>query len=172
MLRSLFLYIRQKPKGVRNQIALAISSVFTGMVALVWLLGQVDQIGSVTKGEDFVTVPEHQMPFSGLFDQLKNQVASVKEAMSTTTATSSVETPQVKTEDSSASTMMLSPETIASSSWSVTETGTTSTTSTSTMPLATTTEAATNTTVSTTPSYRVIQIATSSQTVATTTPPL
>lgn len=169
MLRSLFLFIRQKPKGVRNQIALAISSVFTGLVALVWLLGQVGQTGPVVTGEDLVTVPEHQMPFSGLFDQLKSQIASVKEAMSTTTATSSVDTALIETEAVSASTMTLSPETIASSSWVMTEPDTAST---STLLLATTTEPVINSTSTATPSYRVIQIATSSQGIATTTPPL
>ena len=172
MLRSLFLYVRQKPKAVRNQIALAISSVFTGLVALVWLVGQVDRPEPSSLADTAVGAPEYEKPFAGLFDQVKQQLAAVRESVSAATSTAA-EATTTEIANGSVLDMTLSSETIASTSVLLPE-STNATTSTTTVSVVTSTTASTTTVSQPVPTepYRVIQIATTSKSVATTTPPL
>lgn len=65
-------YIKRQPKIVRDQYAIAISAVFTGIVALVWFFNSVWmqdggnlQLNNVAK--------ENNVPFASLVNQLKEQ---------------------------------------------------------------------------------------------------
>lgn len=76
---------RQKPKHVRDNIAFTISASFTVVLAVVWFV-----FGSESKLFDSVARREAASPrvFSTFWDQLSEQMASVKEAIPEPPATS------------------------------------------------------------------------------------
>lgn len=74
-----FLYnLQKKPKFVRKNYALAFASTFTGVVALFWFLGTVNQ-NTLTGAE--MAVSEENTPFSNLIKQSKEQLANVGESL-------------------------------------------------------------------------------------------
>lgn len=126
MLKSALRYIRQKPKAVRNQYALALSSLFTAMVVFVWLASGgsgLQQAGSSLKASEGST------PFSNLIKQAKDQFASSKAALTKAEqATSSTDT---STTTSTSGEMILSAETlegIDQASWATSTTASTTST--------------------------------------------
>jgi recombination DNA repair RAD52 pathway protein len=107
MLKSALRYIRQKPKAVRNQYALALSSLFTAIVAFFWLASgssSLDKAGSTLKA------PEGNTPFSNLIKQAKDQFASSKAAL--TKAEQATSSPATTTVNSNSEEMILSAETL------------------------------------------------------------
>ena len=107
MLKSVLRYIRQKPKVVRNQYALALAAVFTVGVIFVWLVSggsALDGTGSPQKAS------EGNTPFSNLIKQAKDQFAFSKAAFpKAEQATSSV---NVISSSSASGEMILSVETL------------------------------------------------------------
>lgn len=136
-MRSLLRAIRSKPKVVRNQYALGVAFMFTGVVALAWVM-----TGMSLDPKTVSEVAEAERPaFANLTEQIKEQWAAAQAALKdspqggTSTDATVVEDPLDLTlsEETRAELASSSPEWIATSS-------------------ATTTE----------PSYIVVQIATSS----------
>ena len=78
MLKSVLRYIRQKPKAIRNQYALALASVFTAGVVLIWLASGGPGLGEAGSPQQ---AAEGNTPFSNLIKQAKDQFASSKEAL-------------------------------------------------------------------------------------------
>lgn len=77
MIRSLIGKIRRQPKAVRNNIAFGIAGTFTACVFMVWayqLPSRLSEVTEVTGGAEEVGI------FSQIFDQLGEQVATVKES--------------------------------------------------------------------------------------------
>lgn len=87
MIKRLLRNLRQQPKGVRDNIALGIAVVFTSMVAFGWLyslpMRVADRTGAATA--------EEQPGFTALFKGIKDQVAGVKEAITTDVAPASAD---------------------------------------------------------------------------------
>ena len=107
MLKSVLRYIRQKPKVVRNQYALALASVFTAGVVFIWLVSggsALDGTGSPQQAS------EGNTPFSNLIKQAKDQFASSKEAL--TKAEQVASTTKIATASSTPGEMILSAETL------------------------------------------------------------
>jgi len=87
--------IRTKPKMVRNQYAFGIASIFTAILVMIWSLSlpaKFSDINMAIKKED-----NNGIPFSGLLAQFKNKfgdakksVATVLQATSSTTATTTI----------------------------------------------------------------------------------
>jgi len=87
--------IRTKPKTVRNQYAFGIASVFTAILVVIWSLSlpaKFSDVNMAIKKED-----NNGIPFSGLLAQFKNKfndakksVATVLQATSSTTATTTI----------------------------------------------------------------------------------
>ncbi len=79
MITKLLKHLYRQPKNVRNNYAFGIATVFTGVVALVWLIGSPKQ--------DFIplNISEGKTPFSNLLKQSKEQLASLKSAVSEST---------------------------------------------------------------------------------------
>lgn len=114
MLKKALRYIRQKPKAVRNQYALALSVAFTALVVFVWLVSgtsSLDKSGKATT--------EGSTPFSNLIKQAKDQFASSKEAL--TKAEQATLVASTTSSSSTSGEMILSAETldgIEPSNWS------------------------------------------------------
>lgn len=75
--------MRQKPKPVRDNIALGIAGVFTALVFSVWLYqvpSQIHAVSTPTKDDD-------SSAFTELFSSMKDQLATVKESTTTSTST-------------------------------------------------------------------------------------
>lgn len=106
MIRSTLRYIRQKPKAVRNQYALALASGFTAVVAVVWFMAQVPAPGIEVNDEAVVETGESSRPFANLFKQAREQWAAVRGSVGTSTA------PEVAKPEGPG-TMTLTPETLA-----------------------------------------------------------
>lgn len=79
MITKLLKHLYRQPKNVRNNYAFGIATVFTGVVALVWLVSSPKQ--------DFIplNISEGKTPFSNLLKQSKEQLASLKSAVSEST---------------------------------------------------------------------------------------
>jgi hypothetical protein len=110
MLRSILLYMQRQPKAVRNQYAFAVSGLFTGIIALIWVFTQASVPAASSLATDANTDTE-RTPFSTLIEQSKKQFAAARSAfqdqdIGTSTESESVETPV------NASTLILSDETI------------------------------------------------------------
>ncbi len=106
MIRSTLRYIRQKPKAVRNQCALALASLFTALVAVVWFMAQVPTSGTEVNNGPLVETGDYSRPFANLFKQAKEQWAAAGGAVSTSTALEA-------TKLESSGTMTITPETMA-----------------------------------------------------------
>jgi hypothetical protein len=76
MIGNLFSKIRRKPKHVKDNIAFASASVVTVAVFLVWVLNVPNELINETKSES-----EKVQPFTTLFNQIKEQVASVGDSL-------------------------------------------------------------------------------------------
>ncbi len=133
-MRSFLRNIRSKPKAVRNQYALGISAVFTGLVALVWVVTGMS-LDSQTR--DDVESGE-RAPFANLTEQIKEQWAAARGSMNTALST----TTEAVVEDPL--TLTITPETKAEIANE-------------------TTEWTASSTATTTPEYIIVQIATTSQ---------
>jgi len=79
MIRRLIRNIRSKPKPVRDNIAMVIAGVFTFAVFSVWMYHSPARFVSLS-GDSTLTPDESG--FSGFFDQVSGQFASLKEAVS------------------------------------------------------------------------------------------
>ena len=78
MLKKALRYIRQKPKEVRNQYALALAATFTALVVFVWLISG---SSSLDRSNATLKAAEGNTPFSNLIKQAKDQFASSKAAI-------------------------------------------------------------------------------------------
>jgi hypothetical protein len=88
--------LQSKPKNVRNNYAFGIATSFTGLVALVWFMGTVNQ-SALTGAE--VTVNEEGTLFSNLIKQSKEQLANLKSVTKTEDNDSSAGDDSVRTEE-------------------------------------------------------------------------
>lgn len=119
MIKRALRHIRQKPKAVRDQYALAIASIFTAIVIMVWLA-----TGVADTRTDDSTVQAGNTPFSNLIKQAKDQfVASKASLVETQKAANASSTDDLST-STSAGDMILSPETLEGFSQSSTSTST------------------------------------------------
>ncbi|MCB9812054.1 hypothetical protein H6778_00125 [Candidatus Nomurabacteria bacterium] len=84
MLKRLIRQIRQKPKGVRDNIALGTAGVFTFLVFTVWLYHAPSRFTS----EASLSRDDGTAGFTQIFDTLQEQVANVKESVSAATEAS------------------------------------------------------------------------------------
>jgi hypothetical protein len=75
MIKRLIRNIRQKPKAVKNNIALGIAGVFTAVVSSFWLYNF-----PTTHSLKITTEADNMAGFSGLFSDFKDQVATLKES--------------------------------------------------------------------------------------------
>lgn len=91
MPKDLLARLRQKPKHVKENIALGIAGGFTAIVAIVWL---VTVPKSFIAGDEVKKEGPHA--FSTLIDQMKEQLAGVKNALpeSATSTLEQIETLQ------------------------------------------------------------------------------
>jgi hypothetical protein len=107
MLRSLFRYIHRQPKIIRTQYAFALASVFTGVVALVWISAQAERGFLDTTVTPIIQ--ESRAPFSNLIKQAKEQLSAVREAVGETkeVVDNTAATTSVKAQD-----LVLDPGTI------------------------------------------------------------
>jgi hypothetical protein len=80
--------LRKKPKHVRENIAFGAATTLTAAVFVVWLFSA----KGITAPQKLAT-NETPKAFGMFLDQLQEQVATVKEAISTSTAASSATTP-------------------------------------------------------------------------------
>ncbi len=104
MFKSALRYIRQKPKAVRNQYALALSSLFTAVVFFIWLASGTS---SLDKTSSSLKATEVSTPFSNLIKQAKEQFASSKVAL-----TKAEQATSSSTASTTSGEMILSPETL------------------------------------------------------------
>ena len=86
--------IRTKPKTVRNQYAFGVASVFTAILVVIWSLSLPAKFSDVNMA---IKEDNNGIPFSGLLAQFKNKfndakksVATVLQATSSTTATTTI----------------------------------------------------------------------------------
>lgn len=80
MLRRLIRNIRQKPKPVRDHIALGVAGIFTALIFTVWLYHTPAKFSSVAEDQK---PAEDTSGFADLFGRMKDQWASVKESVPT-----------------------------------------------------------------------------------------
>jgi len=92
MIKRFLRNLRQKPKGVRDNIALGIAGTFTAIVFMVWLHHFPSKAAVLTSQEQ--TKADEKPGFAGIFGDFKEQLASLKESSDqeqTKVATSSPE---------------------------------------------------------------------------------
>jgi len=77
MFRTFIRYIRNQPKVVRNQFALAFSTVFTGLVVMIWLFTNTHAENGSELAAKASENNENGI-FSSLFKQIGAQFASVQ----------------------------------------------------------------------------------------------
>lgn len=70
--------LQRKPRHVKNNFAFAFASVFTGVVAMVWFYGVVNQ--NTTLSSETI-MNEQTAPFSNLFKQSKEQLANISNSL-------------------------------------------------------------------------------------------
>lgn len=75
MIKRLLRNLRQKPKIVRDNIALGIASTFTFIVGSFWLYNF-----SAIHGVNTASETKNTPAFSGLFSDFKDQIATIKES--------------------------------------------------------------------------------------------
>ncbi len=80
MLKRLIRSIRQKPKVVRDNVALGAAGFFTAAVCAVWLYHMPSKMESIASEQG---KGEETPGFSDLFGKIGDQFATVKEAVST-----------------------------------------------------------------------------------------
>jgi len=87
MIKSFLIKLRQKPKHVRQQVALGVASVFTAVVAIFWLTSLPDTVKVLSNA-----APEGANAFSSFTDKINEQIEAAKEnapKVSTSTASTS-----------------------------------------------------------------------------------
>ncbi len=110
-MRKIFQYIRRRPKHVRDNYAFGLASTFTFTVLMFWVMSF---SGGEIQAQDGVVAQEKNIPFATLIKQSKEQLALLREAVSSATTTAS----ENKTEASptvvatNTSQLILSPEDI------------------------------------------------------------
>lgn len=107
MLYTFFDNLRTKPKGVRDQYALAGAICFTLMIGGVWSLSIPARLSTVASSASTTAVAS--APMSGFFAQLKSQFSSVKKAVVVPLATSTM-TPSAASSAVAALELKLTPE--------------------------------------------------------------
>lgn len=75
MIKRLLRNLRQKPKAIRDNIALSIAGIFTAVVGSFWLYNF-----PATHSLEATVEADDAASFSNLFSDFKDQVASLKEA--------------------------------------------------------------------------------------------
>jgi hypothetical protein len=75
MIKRLIRNIRQKPKAIKDNIALGIAGVFTAIVGSFWLYNF-----PTTHSLQIATEADETAGFSGLFSDFKDQMATLKES--------------------------------------------------------------------------------------------
>ncbi len=96
MLKRLIKNIRQKPKYVRDNIALMIAFVITSGIFSVWLYNAPARYAEIDNRQGQVSVlKEDKVGFAGVFSNIGKQFASIKEAVITNVASTSVGTSTV-----------------------------------------------------------------------------
>ena len=108
MLKELILKARRKPKHVRDNIAFGIAGSITAAICLVWLVVMPGQLAKKT-----TSVNDDHKVFSTFFNQLKDQVAGVKESMPDVQATTTAATVTASEEST------ITELTATSSDWSL-----------------------------------------------------
>lgn len=89
MIKSFLIKLRQKPKHVRQQVALGAATVFTSIVAIFWLASLPDTVKGISK-----VVPEGANAFSSFTDKLNDQIQSAKEMSNQIASTTASSTKQ------------------------------------------------------------------------------
>lgn len=84
-------HVRQQPKTVRDQYALAISTVFTSVVALIWFFNNFWMQGGENPKNNDNLATESSAPFASVLKQAKEQWQGVKNTI-TNNASSSTQT--------------------------------------------------------------------------------
>lgn len=108
-----FRNLQRKPKNVRINYAMIFASTFTGLVAIVWFMGTVNQ-GSLSM-EQMAEVKEDSTPFANLFKQSKEQLANLKDSVQQDQGLESVENSaeEIKATNTNPMNITLSEEEIA-----------------------------------------------------------
>lgn len=104
MLKSVLRYVRRQPKPVRDRYALGVALSFTAIVGLMWLATLPDRFVAVQAVA--VEGDSSAHPFSSLWGGLKDQVASLGDALGDVSA----EFTSTTTASTSASGIVLTPE--------------------------------------------------------------
>lgn len=76
MSQNIIQKLRQKPKGVRDNIAMSIAGVFTSLVLVVWFIGSTDKLGQVVESSK-----EGAGAFSTFIGHIKGEMASVADSL-------------------------------------------------------------------------------------------
>jgi predicted PurR-regulated permease PerM len=82
MIKSLLIKLRQKPKHVRQQVALGVATVFTSIVAIFWLTSLPNTVKSISSA-----VPEGANAFSSFTDKINDEIQTVKDYSASRVAT-------------------------------------------------------------------------------------
>ena len=77
MLRRVILYIRQKPKSVRDSYAFVLAGTLTTAVALIWVWNW----PSMIEGRQYTPDGESSAPLSDFLDKAKDQVANARQSV-------------------------------------------------------------------------------------------
>ena len=86
MIKRLLKTVRRQPKAVRDKIAMGLAGVFTALVATVWLYGSPDRFSASSE----LSTTESPPAFSQFFSNIGDQLAAVKESLSTSTEVDTV----------------------------------------------------------------------------------
>jgi hypothetical protein len=76
-MRKVLQHIHRQPKAVRNQYAFAFASTFVGAVALIWVISLPSKLAPLADA----VKEEGSGSFSTLFDQVGDQIATVKQTI-------------------------------------------------------------------------------------------
>ncbi|NCT01882.1 hypothetical protein GW766_01345 [Candidatus Parcubacteria bacterium] len=79
MIKRLLRNIRQKPKAVRDNIALGVAGVFTAAVFSVWAYNFPSKVASLAS-ESPANVAEDAVGFTDFFTDIRDQLATLKKA--------------------------------------------------------------------------------------------
>jgi len=87
MLKKIIKNIRQKPKAVRDNIALGIAGVFTAMIVMVWAIDMPARYSEIQQNQ----ADDESTSFFNLFSNFKEQLATAEEATPDENATTSTQ---------------------------------------------------------------------------------
>jgi hypothetical protein len=82
MIRRFLLYLRQKPKPFRDNVAVGVAVSFTAVVALIWSTGVPERFETIAR----TSIEASEQPiFSQFSSKIGEQLAQVKQVVSATT---------------------------------------------------------------------------------------